>query len=116
MVISELTSLLSRLKYKDWWFELGGEAPDKIWLRVEFNTWDPRTRAKYPAKGRKWLISQHMVKSEIVATAMKAVLTAEEHEARENFLYDDRAIFGPHIDVDALYWACKSVDVRPEPA
>jgi hypothetical protein len=37
-----------------------------------------------------------------VRTALKAVLTAEEHEARERFLFRGRAIFGPNIDVDGL--------------
>ena len=53
--------------------------------------------------GRKWRLSPHMTDSEIVGTALKAVLTAEEHEARENFLYRGRPIFGPHLDVDQLW-------------
>jgi hypothetical protein len=52
--------------------------------------------------GRQWRISQHATKSEVVQTAMKAVLTALEHEAREEFLYADTAIFGPHFNVDDL--------------
>lgn len=52
---------------------------------------------------RRWLIRPDASTSEIVQTALKCVLTALEHEAREQFLYRDRAVFGPHHDVDALW-------------
>lgn len=53
-------------------------------------------------KGRKWRLSRHMTKSEVVQTAFKAVLTAIEHEAREQFTYRGQSIFDPHYDVDLL--------------
>ena len=43
-----------------------------------------------------------MTKSEIVQTALMAVLAAEEHETREAFLYRGQRIFSPHYDVDQL--------------
>jgi hypothetical protein len=52
--------------------------------------------------GRKWFLSNHMTRSEVVQTAFKAVLTAEEHEAREHFKYRGQSIFDPHYDVDKL--------------
>lgn len=59
-----------------------------------------------------------MTKSEVVQTAFKAVLTAVEHETRETFLYRNKAIFGPHYNVDALLKLCESgstaLDVRKE--
>jgi hypothetical protein len=61
-----------------------------------------------PWKGRKWRLSLHMTKSEVVATAFKAVMTAVEHETREQFKYRGEAIFGPHHDVDALVDFCKA--------
>lgn len=51
---------------------------------------------------RKWIISAYATKSEVVQTLLKAILTAIEHEAREQFTYKDRAIFGPHFDIEAL--------------
>jgi len=45
----------------------------------------------------------HMTPSEVVQTAFKSVLTAEEHEAREAFRYRNEAIFCPHFDVEALH-------------
>lgn len=53
-------------------------------------------------KGRKWFLSIHMTKSEVIQTAFKAVLTAVEHELRETFRYRGQAIFGPHFSVDVM--------------
>ncbi|MGE0751893.1 MAG: hypothetical protein AB7F39_06470 [Variibacter sp.] len=53
-------------------------------------------------RGRKWKLSAHMTKSEIVQTAFLAVLTAVEHETRETFKFKGAAIFGPHFDVERL--------------
>lgn len=52
--------------------------------------------------GRKWFLSPYMTKSEVVQTAFKAVLTAVEHETREQFTYRGQPIFDPHYDVDKL--------------
>lgn len=53
-------------------------------------------------KGRKWYVSSHATDAEVIATAFKAVVTAEEHETREKFLYKGKAIYGPHLSLDAL--------------
>jgi hypothetical protein len=60
-------------------------------LPSEFNT------------GRKWRLSPHMTVSEVVGTTWKAYMTWIEHEARESFQWRGRAIYGPHLDVDALW-------------
>jgi hypothetical protein len=65
--------------------------------------------------GRKWKLSFHMTRSEIVQTALKAVLTAVEHEVREQFLYRGKPIFGPHLDVDRLWDIAEDLDVRDRP-
>lgn len=105
----EMQNVLDEVQYKDWEFfvfPLGdGEADSKAFLRVQFMA-DGKVQ-----KGRKWLLSSHMTKSEIVQTAMKAVLTALEHEAREEFTYKGETIFGPHFDVEAL---CELAKVKRE--
>lgn len=53
-------------------------------------------------KGRKWLISFHSTESEVILTALKAVLTFLEHEVRESFLYKNLALFHPHPNLDDL--------------
>lgn len=55
-----------------------------------------------------------MTKSEFVRTCFLAVLQAVEHETRENFRYRGKAVFGPHIDVDALVEASKFLDKREQ--
>lgn len=62
--------------------------------------------------GRKWLLSQHMTDSEVVQTALLAVLTAEEHEARERFRYKGQAIYGPHQSAEDLVRYPARLDVR----
>lgn len=52
---------------------------------------------------RKWRLSPHMTRSEIVQTALKLVLTSAEHRVREHFLYRGQRVYGPHFDVDGLY-------------
>ncbi|MGA9769189.1 MAG: hypothetical protein WBV94_09120 [Blastocatellia bacterium] len=63
---------------------------------------------------RKWLLSEHMVKSEIVQTAFKCAMTSAEHRVREHFLYKGERVFGPHYDVEALVEICraKKLDYR----
>ena len=61
---------------------------------------------------RKWRLSRHMTCSEVVQTAFKCVLTAAEHEVREAFKYKNKAIFGPHFDVEALHSICDQLEVR----
>lgn len=53
-------------------------------------------------RGRKWLISEHMTDGEIVQTVFKAVMTAMEHEAREQFKYRGQPILDPHYDIEKL--------------
>lgn len=65
-------------------------------------------------KGRKWRLSVHMTRSEVVQTALKACLAFEEHELRERFKYRGRSIFDPHYDVDLLHSLRGQVDALDE--
>lgn len=92
---------LSQVRYLDWGFNVLTRGDD-LFLQVEFIAPDVVTGHPSVQRGRKWLLSQHMVPSEVVTTAFKAVLTAVEHEARESFTYRGEAVMGPHFDVDEL--------------
>ena len=99
-----LTEAFFAVSYKDWliqWRWVNGGA--LVWWEfvVDGVLW----------KSRKWYVSQHATTSEIVQTLLKAVLTAEEHEAREHFTYKGRPVFAPHHHVDALRDLPQ--DVRP---
>jgi hypothetical protein len=119
--LNDIKHILAEIRYKDWNFDvIQGPNTAYDWpsvspmLRVRFT--DPETGVTQ--KGRKWVLSYHMTKSEVVLTALKAVLTAEEHEARELFRYRGSKIFNPHINVDKLVELTKkleNLDVRNEP-
>lgn len=51
---------------------------------------------------RKWMLSPHMCRSEIVRTAYKAIEAAVLHEMNEKFTYKGECIFDPHFDVEEL--------------
>ena len=110
MTFEETAQILFEIQYKDWDFVLYQGSP--MWLQVQFKTRHCTTGEEYVAKGRKWFLSPHMVKSEIVGTVFKAVLTAEEHEVRECFKWKGKAVYNPHIDVEALASVCETVEVR----
>lgn len=101
MTRSEIEAVLRDVAYRDWQFYVGERHGD-LYLQVRFLGPDSESREIALQSGRKWLLSSHMTRSEIVRTALKAVLAAEEHEARERFTYRGRAVFGPHLDVDVL--------------
>ena len=98
-------SVASTLSYRDWVFHIGRDQ-HRYFLQLKFVDADTTTLQPEQHSGRKWLLSPHMTNSEIVQTAFKAVLTATEHEVREQFRYRDKAIFGPHYHVDELHALC----------
>ena len=65
-------------------------------------------------RGRKWYVSQYSTNSEVVQTALKAYLTALEHEAREKFKWKGVAVFDPHLDLQALGDAINCGDIRQD--
>ncbi len=106
MGVHEARDILSQVAYRDWTFHVGDG-----YLQVQFsaaaNPLDPASPAAV-MHGRKFLLSAFMTRSELIQTALLAVLQAEEHEARERFLYRGRPVFGPHFDVEKLVELCDS--------
>lgn len=97
----KLNEVVSRISYKDWSFILA-EKHNVPFLQVSFRALDATTGLSSIQYGRRWMLSSEMSASEIVQTALMAVLAAEEHEAREEFIYRGARVFQPHIDVDAI--------------
>lgn len=118
--IARLRDILATVQFGDWRFVVG-HAPDGSapYLQIRFDAPCSTTGEEKGWSSRKWALSFNMTRSEVVLTAFKAVLTALEHEARENFLYRGRAILGPHFDVDLLHELCglgdAALDVREAP-
>jgi hypothetical protein len=92
------------VEYKNW-TALVGRQGEGFYVQWEFAAPCNVTDEAGFQRGRKWYVSQHATKSEVVQTLLKAALAAEEHEAREQFLYKGRAVYGPHPDVEALWLA-----------
>lgn len=117
MTYGQMQDVVSRIKHPLFQFSVVQRGSDP-YLQVSFLAMDHMSQAEGIMKGRKWLLSSHMTPSEIVQTALKAVLTAMEHEAREDFTYRSRAIFAPHFDVEQLVELVDSghTDRRPPTA
>lgn len=91
--MTRFQDLLERIEYKGVTFRIGTDSDGiRQWLQVRHDGMG----------GRKWLLSEYMTDSEFVATVFKACLTWEEHECREAFHYRGQAVFGPHLNVNAL--------------
>lgn len=129
---TEIQNMLdTEVKYKDWRFVISqrdvmghmGVVDTDLRLRAEWIGEDASTGKPDKQQSRWWPLSAHMVKTEIIQTALKCVFVAEEHEIRETFKYwvtdlaaDNQgywtAPFNSHIHIDELARASEEVDVR----
>lgn len=100
---TQFRQIVDRCTFPGFNFVISAEKSSDYYLQVQCYggvcnvTGEPTTW-----NGRKWRLSIHMTSSEVVQTVFKAVLTAVEHETRENFKYRDVSIFDPHYDVEKL--------------
>lgn len=116
MDLRQIKNIVANIRYKPGWHIDAFESHGLNWIRVRFEASSSVTGEVEEQKGRKFHISEHAVVSEVVRTCLLAVLLAEEHEARESFLFCGRPAFGPHIDVGSLCDASRHHDRRREPA
>ena len=109
MTLGEMREIISLVHFEDYTFEVKeGMTLFSCYLQASYFEPDIITGEDSLQKTRKWMLSRHMVKSEVVQTAFKCVITSLEHRAREHFLYRNERIFGPHFDVEALYEIAKA--------
>lgn len=102
----DMIEIVGDVHFRDWEFNIHEPAsdPDHPYLQIEFMQRDATgERTLAPQYGRKWRLSYAMTRSEIVQTCLKAVLTAVEHEAREDFRWKGRAVFSPHFAIERLW-------------
>lgn len=107
--LSRVSEITSNIRYEraDTWLHVGRD-DTRLYLQVQGRGACAVSGDPLEWHGRKWLLSPHMTTSEIVSTAFKAYLTAEEHECRERFTYKGTRVFGPHFDVDSIVEALES--------
>lgn len=96
-----IKALLDRIKFNDWVFVVGFDG-SQLYLQVQADEPCSETGEMHRWHGRKWRLSKHMTDSEVIQTAFLAVMTAVEHETREQFTYRGHAVYSPHYDVQKL--------------
>lgn len=101
MTLEELNAILSDVRFLDRRF-VATKKGDGFLVQIQYEEPDVTTGVPATQKGRKWYVSAHSVKSEVVRTCLKAALTSMEHVTREHFFYRGARIFSPHFDVDRL--------------
>jgi hypothetical protein len=105
-LVNQASAWLRDVSYPGYTFQVreghGGVFLQATYWEADVSTGSPSGDRLELQSTRKWLLSPHMTKSEVVQTAFKCVLTSAEHRVREWFRYQDKAIFGPHFDVDDL--------------
>lgn len=122
-MINEREQFLSRIQALAAQIELGmncdlivgvdSEVPDgRFYLQVTCWRKDAITGEMGRGYGGKAYLSPHMTNNEIVQCAFGLYKGYWEHEARETFTYRERRVFGPHINVDALWEVARRVDIR----
>lgn len=109
MTFQDFHQLVARIKHPDRKFGVGSWGSIGFYLYVYF------TADGQEWKGRKWFVSKHSEPNEVCQTALKAVLTSLEHEAREHFTVDGKAIYAPHFDLDFLLQHHDQQTHRPPP-
>lgn len=94
----EVGDALERVRCRDYRFVTipvrGG-----FFLQVETVVEDIKSGQPAGQRGRKWYLDSHSSIDDVIRTAFKAIATWEEHELRERFLVDGRAVFGPHSSI-----------------
>lgn len=99
--LTRFRDVLSRVHFNDWRFIVHSE-DSSPYLQIEVGGKCNVTSEPLQWKGRKWKLSVWMTDGEIVGTAFKAVMTALEHETREQFLYRGAAVYDSHYDIERL--------------
>jgi len=106
----KLRGLLSEIAYKPGWrFRIHNKGDGFLLQPVFYCAKDEEQ------KGRKWYVSSHATKSEVVQTVFKSILTAEEHETREQFLFRGLPIMNPHLPVDNLHSFLDGLELDKRP-
>src|SRR5436309_3841680 len=99
---TRLRRIVDEIAFRDWRFVVD-EAHGAMYLWVEFYAPDTDSGEVVRQCGRRWLLGPGLDRSQVVQTALLAVLAAVEHEAREDFRYRGQPVYGPHPDVEALH-------------
>lgn len=93
-------------------FDAEGRPAGRFYFQVKCWRRDVITGEYGWGYGGKAYLSPHSTDSELVQTIFGLYKGYWEHEARENFEYRGRRVFGPHISTEALWDIARRVDYR----
>jgi hypothetical protein len=93
-------------------YDLDGNDIGRYFIQIACYRRDVITGEMGYGRGGKYYLSKFQTESEIVQTIFGAYKAYWEHEARENFKWRGRRVFGPHIATEALWEVATRVDVR----
>lgn len=100
--LESIKAIVADCKFNDWTFRVDSYRDGTPYLQVLFLDKDRITGAEEWQRCRKWVLSIHMVNSEVVRTAFAAVKRAMLHEVEEAFTYRGARVYHPHMDLDLL--------------
>jgi len=115
MNAEQMQDVVALCKFGEYKFEVFVDGRGEIYLQAHYLEKDTVTGKPELQSTRRWFLSPQMTHSEIVQTVFKCAMTSMEHRTREWFRYKDRAVFGPHFNVEALWSICgdeRSFDAR----
>lgn len=107
MTIEEMKVVVAKCAHPEYTFTVIQDARGAIYLQGSYDEPDTDTGVRATQVTRRWFLNPVMVKSEIVQTVFKCLMTSMEHRAREWFRYRGEPVFGPHFDVDDLHEICR---------
>lgn len=103
---NRIQDIINRINYKDWIISFISKNDSryiKVYIPHPDGPYHPTSENEQGYwSGRKWHVSPFMTDSEIILTCFKAITTAEEHETREAFLFDNIPVLGPHWNLIML--------------
>ena len=91
------------------------EGPARWYFQIEALRIDICTGELGRGRGGKAYLSEYATLSELVQTAFGLYKAFLEHEARETFQWNGRRVFGPHMDVRAVWEVAERFDARNGP-
>lgn len=106
MTYAILKEILSTIAFTDvsgrQWEFLCDRRGDVLLLFARFDAPDCNTGELARQTTRKWFVSEHATRSEVLFTALACVKMGLIHEAHEAFLVDGRPLVNPHVNADLL--------------
>ena len=111
-VLARHREWMTEVSYPGYEFLVSQSRTGAIYLQASYWEEDTVTGRYDRQLTRRWLLSPHMLKGEVVSTAFLCIMTSMEHRVREWFLYRNKPIFHPHYNIDDLAAVCESREVR----